>query len=196
MEIGLVGLALVSGLFGIEELDVGQAVFLQVAVLDRRQYVLHAIEIDTGDREGVESALGREPSPDVGVGHLSAVAVFHDRAEEGVEVLHVGLGRSYPHLDEILGDGFTLQDDGIHHPPHVLGRSVIRCELDRARYSFDFGSDNVADRTGDEGEADDPLRVCRGVVDRVHATHRVAGQVETVQTERRGELVNEIDVAV
>src|SRR5262249_50756276 len=53
---------------------------------------------------------------------------------------------------------------------------------------------DVADAAGGEDEADNALRVGEGVVEGVGAAHRVAGDVEAVETHGVGEALDELDV--
>src|SRR5487761_453340 len=79
-DLRLISLTLVPALVGIEELDVGQAVLLQVPVLDRREHVLAPVEVDGRLVETVDPALGRHARGQrlAGVGLVPAELVQRD----------------------------------------------------------------------------------------------------------------------
>ena len=180
---------------GVEELHVGQHVLLLEAPLVRGEHILLAVQVDTGNGQAVQPPLGDQPGRDVFVAPWDDPAVLQDARPELRVGLAVPLGRRVAHLYEVVADRLAAVDDRRHHRPHAFAGSVVLGQLDLRRRLLALRHD-VADVTGDEREAQDSLGVGHDVVRAVDAAHRVTGDVELVQAEHGGELVDEIGVTV
>ncbi len=192
-DVGSVRLPLMAAVLGVEELDVREVVLLDVTPFDRREHVVLAVEVDSGNVDAVEPALGREPRRPVLVGPGNDVAVLEQGGPELLMGLQTFGGRQVAHLHQVVRHGFARLDDRLHHPAHTVPGAVVRGEVEGPGRRLDLLRDEVAHVSGDQGEAGDLVGMGQQVVDRVHAAHGVARQVEGVEAERFGEGVDEVD---